>query len=150
MSKLIKNILQALAIAAISFVLLNLTFLFYAFLGSLSQEIFGYDINFEPKLPWVPPLLFSVSIGLISWFVFRSKLAAFWKAAYMSVPLAVTLVFIGIRWYLWPVITYSLGGLVSLGLLYYLWRTKKSWLYFYTVILVSLALAVFTLLGGEI
>jgi hypothetical protein len=147
---IVKKILSALAVAGLAFVLLNLTFLLYAFLQNLIRDMIGYNPNFEPKLPWVPLLLFLVVIGLISWLVFRSKLGAFWKASFASVPLAVILVFIGIRWYLWSVIAYSLGGLISLGILYYLWRKKKSWMYFYTVILISLALGIFTLLGGEI
>ncbi len=147
---LVKNILSAVAVAVVGFVLLNLTFLFYVFLQNLIQEIFGYDISFQPKLPWLAPLLFLLIIGLISWLVFRSKLNAFWKASVAIIPLAVILVFIGIRWYIWPVIAYSFGGLLSLGVLYYLWRAKKSWLYFYVVILVSAALAISSLLGMEI
>jgi len=149
MNKLLKNILQALVIAAISVVLLNLTFLFYAiFQNAISRLILGDP--FWPPLPLVH-ILFLVVIGAISWVVFDSKLFnTFWKAAYTSVPLAVALVFIGIIFYRLSVMAYLLGALVSLGVLYYLWRAKKSWFYFYTVILVSLALGIFTLLGGEI
>jgi hypothetical protein len=52
--------------------------------------------------------------------------------------------------YRWPVAAYSLGSLFGIGVLYYFYRTKQPWLYYYTVILVGFALAIFSLLGGEI
>ena len=93
---------------------------------------------------------FVVIIGIISWFVFKSKLKEIYKAIYMTVPLAVVFVTIGIFLFQWPIAVYLLGTLFGIGALYYFYRTKQHWIYYYTLILVGLTLAIFTLLGGEI
>ena len=68
----------------------------------------------------------------------------------MTVPLAVVFVTIGIFLYRWSAAAYSLGGLFGAGVLYYLYRAKQPWIYYYTVMLVGLVLAIFSLAGGEI
>jgi hypothetical protein len=93
---------------------------------------------------------FVVIIGIISWIVFRSGLRVLYKAIYMTVPVAVVLATVGIFLYRWPIVSYSVGSLLCIGALCYLYRTKQPWLYYYTVILVGITLAIFTLLGGEI
>jgi len=152
---LVKNILSALAVAGGGFILLNLTFLFDFFFQSLIDwfiKLFiAVDIN--RAWQWYPPLkhfLFVFVIAIISWFVFKSKLKTLYKAIYMTVPLAVVFVSIGIFFYRTPLVAYFLGGLITFGLLYHFYRTKKPWLYYYTVILVALTLAIFSLMGGEI
>lgn len=150
-----KNILSAVAIAGFGFILLNLTFLFDFLFQSL---IIGLVRLFTPvdlvmAYPWLPPImhaLFVAVIGLISWSVFRSKLSVFYKAIYMTVPLAVVFATIGMFLYRWPVAAYSLGGLFSIGALYYFFRTKQPWLYYYALILVGLTLLIASLLGMEI
>ena len=102
---------------------------------------------------WFPPMmhgLFVVVIGLISWSIFKSKLGTLYKAIYMTVPVAVVLVTIGIFFYQWPAVAFSLGGLFSFGVLYYFYRTKQPWIYYYAVILVTVTLAIMTVLGVEI
>jgi hypothetical protein len=102
---------------------------------------------------WFPPakhVMFVVIIGLISWPILRSKLGTLYKAIYLTVPLAVILVTIGMFLYRWPVVVYLVGGFITIGILYYLYRTRQPWLYYYTVVLVALTLMIFTLLGGEI
>jgi hypothetical protein len=146
-----KNILSAFFVAVIGFILLNLAFLFYAL-------VFQFINIFIPRNPESAPqglliirhVVFLIIIGLISWFVFRSKLPKLAKATYLTVPTAVVLVTIGI--FLWPspVLPYLLGGLLTIIVLFYFYRTHKSWLYYYSVILVSILLMVFTLAGGEI
>ena len=152
---LVKNILSAVAVAVFGFILLNLTFIFDAIYQTPIRLLVRLFIPLEPDsdLYWFPPLMhgsFVVVIGLISWFVFRSKLRILYKAIYMTVPVAVVLVTTGIFLYQWPIVSYSVGSLLCVGTLYYFYRTKQPWLYYYTVILVGLTLAIFTLLGGEI
>jgi hypothetical protein len=148
---LVKNILSALAVAVFGFILLNLTFLFYA----LVFQVFQFFIrgNIEPLPGWVPITRFGVFliiIGLISWLIFRLKIRTLFKAIYMTVPTAVVLVIIGIAFNAWPVMVYIVGGLITLGVLIYFYLTRKPWLYFYSIILVALTLMIYTLLGGEI
>lgn len=102
---------------------------------------------------WFPPImhgLFAVIIGLISWLIFKSKLAVLYKAIYLTVPSAVVFVTLGIFFYRWPVIPYLTGSLLGIGVLYYFYCTKQPWLYYYTIIIVGLALTIMNLLGIEI
>ena len=151
----IKNILSALAVAGFGFILLNLTFLFDFLFQSLVDGIIKLfttaDINMTWH--WFPPVkhaVFVVIIGLISWPIFRSKLRLLYKAIYMTMPLAVVFVTIGMFLGQWPVFAYSLGGLFGIGVLYYFHRTKQPWLYYYTAILIGITMLLVGLLGVEI
>jgi len=62
----------------------------------------------------------------------------------------VALVTLGMFLFSSPLPAFSLGALLVIGVLYYFYRTKQPWLYYYAVILISLTLAIFTLSGGEI
>lgn len=152
---IIKNVLSAIAVAGFGFILLNLAFifnfLFQNFVDKIARLFTSVDFNMAWHwFPMLKHLMFVVIIFLISWFVFRSKLGVLYKAIFMTVPLAVVYVTIGIFFYQWPIIAYSLSGLFSIGVLYYFYRTKKPWLYYYTLILVGLAMLLVGLLGIEI
>lgn len=152
---LASNILSVLAVAIFGFILLNITFLFDAVFQHAIRGFFGLFIPFGPEINpyWFPPLmhcLFVIVIMLISWLVFKSKLKTIYKAVYMTVPVAVVLATVGIFLYPWQAISYSVGSLLCIGALYYFYRTKQPWLYYYAVILVGLTMGIFTLLGGEI
>lgn len=151
----VKNILLALVVAVFGFILLNLTFILDAVYQGGVRWIIGHFISLgsDSQIYWFPPLMhgsFVILIGLISWFVFKSKLKKIYKAIYMPVPVAVVLATIGIFLYSWPILVYSLCILLCLGTLYYFYRTKQPWIYYYAMVLVGLILAIFTLLGGEI
>jgi len=152
---IVKNILSALAVAIFGFILLNLTFLFDFLFQSLIDLIIKIftPVNVNMDWQWFPPVkhaMFVVVIGLISWPIFKSKLRTLFKAIYMTVPLAVALVTIAILLYHWQIAVYSLGALFCIGVLYYFYRTKQPWLYYYTLILVSIALLIAGLAGVEI
>ena len=148
-----KKILQALAIAVFGFILLNLTFLFNFLVVKLIGLFVSDEFISTHQWQWFPMIrhaVFLIIICLISWPVFRSKLGMLYKAIYMTVPLAVIFVTIGIFLYQWHIVPYLVGGLFAIGFLFYLYRTEQPWLYYYTVVLVALSLMIFTLLGGEI
>lgn len=152
---IVKNILTALAVAGGGFVLLNLTFLFGYLFQSLVLWVISVFLPGEFVLThnWFPPLMqavFVTIIGLITLAVFRSKLSVLLKAIYMFVPVAVGLVTIGIFLFHWPRAAFLIGALLVIAALYHFFRTKQPWLYFYTLILVSVFLAIFSLAGGEI
>jgi hypothetical protein len=154
-NKWVREILSAIAVAVFGFILLNLTFIFDALYQGAIRGIIGLFMPLGPELQlyWFPPLMhisFVVVIGLISWLVFRSRLGVIYKAIYMTVPAAVVLVTTGMFLNHWPIAVYSLGGILTAGTLYFFYRTKQPWLYHYAVILVALAMAIFTLTGGEI
>ena len=139
----LKNVLSALAILVSIPILLTLLFLFYAL-------IFNFYYN---TLHWgqtAGPITLFVILAVLSWFIFRSKLATLFKAIYITVPVAAVLAFIGAYFYGSPVLIYSLGALFSLGVLAYLFLAKKPWLYYFSVILVSITLFLVVLLNVEI
>jgi drug/metabolite transporter (DMT)-like permease len=147
----VKNILAALVIAVLGFILLNLAFL----LNFLLFRLAGFFITEESisAIPWFPMMrhvLFLVIIILLSWFILRSKLPPFYKAVYLTVPVAAVLVTAGILLYQWQPAAYVAGTLITAGVLFYLYRTKQHWYYYYAMVLVAVTLAVFTLYGGQI
>lgn len=152
---IVKNILSALAVAGFGFVLLSITFLFDYIFQSVVRWLIKPFISDNPPMNcyWFPPVMhiaFMALIGLISWAIFRTKIRVLFKAIYLTVPTAVVLATLGIFFYQWPVVPYLLSFLLIAGVLYYFYRTKQPWLYYYTVILVGLVLAIFNLSGGEI
>jgi hypothetical protein len=154
-NKNVKNILSAVAVTIFGFILLNLTFIFDAFYQGIIRRIVGFFIALGPEtnLYWFPPLMhgsFVVIIGLISWVIFRTKWRVLFKAIFMVVPVAVVLVTFGIFLYRWPFILYTISGLFSCGILYYLYKTKLPWLYYYSVILISLILLIMSIMGVDI
>lgn len=152
---IVKNVLWALIVAVIGFILLSLTFLFDFLYQSAVRGIVQLFIPMNPEMdivwfPWVMHGSFMILICLISWAIFRTKWHKLIKATYLSVPTAVVLATIGIMFYRWPVVVYIVGFALCAGVLYYFYRTKQHWIYYFTVIFWALVLAIFTLMGGEI
>ncbi len=140
---ILKNILLALAILVSVPILLTLLFLFYALIFNFYWQTLHWGQT-------AGPITLLVILAVLSWLIFRSKLATLFKAIYIILPMATVLAFIGIYFYGSPVLVYSLGALVSLGVLAYLFLTKRSWLYYFSVILISIVLLLVILLGVEI
>lgn len=154
-NKTVINILSVLAVAVFGLILLNLAFLFDFLYQTVVRGAVEYLTPLEPGMyvPWFPPLMhfsFLVVIGIISWFVLRSRLWTILKAIYLCVPVVAVQATIGMFFYSQPVLVYSLGTLFCLGVLYYLYRTKQPWIYYFATIFWSIVLAVYTLSGGEI
>lgn len=100
---------------------------------------------------WLFPVLqlvFVALIFLVSWFILRSGLPDFLKAAFSIVPLATGLVTIGMM--VPPIISIPIGAVICGTIIYILIHTKQHWLYAYAIALMSIILAAFTLIGGEI
>jgi len=151
----VKNILSALAVAFFGFILLNIIFIFDALFTGLIMLILNLFLKGDlfTQYPWLPAVmhvLFVIIISLISWLVFRSKLRVLFKAIYMTVPLAVVFVTIGMSLYSWPAISYLIGFLFAILVLYYFYRTKQPWIYYFTLILISLVMLIGAILGTEI
>jgi hypothetical protein len=102
---------------------------------------------------WFAPvknLLFLSLMLVLSLFVFKSKLKPLYKAIYMTAPLTVIFMNIGMFSYQLPIVTYSLGVLFFSCVLYYLFKTKKPWIYYYSLLFVSFVMLLVMLLGIEI
>ena len=148
-----RRVLQALAVAVFGFVLLNATFMLDWGFQSLLKVAFYRDRDLVRVIWWLPPLqhvLFAVLIGFVSWGVLRSALATTYKAIFMTVPTAVVLVTVGMFTYRWPLYSYAAASLLTLGTLGVFSRTRQPWLYYYSVTLVVLTLAVMAMMGKEI
>ncbi|MGV8171611.1 MAG: hypothetical protein ACP5OA_02860 [Candidatus Woesearchaeota archaeon] len=156
---IVKNILWILAVTVGGFILWSITFLLDALFQGVIRRFFGLLTPSGPEMGagygyiWFPAMMhfsFLILICLISWPIFKSRLGTLYKAIYSTVPLAVIFVTIGMFLYQWPVLVYIIGGLFGINILYYLYRTKQSWIYYFAVIFTGIILAIFTLLGGEI
>jgi hypothetical protein len=147
----IRNTLLALFVALVGFVLLNLTFLLYAAIVNGIGMLF--PIDFARSSGWYMPVMMSIiSLGVVVgyWFVFKSKLKEIYKATLMTVPTAVVLVVVGVAFFRWPVIAYSIGVALTAGTLFYFYKTKQPWLYWFAVIIVAVALLAMNLTSVEI
>ncbi len=148
---LIKNILSVLAVSFFGFALWNTAFIVYAALVNLPMLFLPPD--FARTSHWFMTLMlivFFVLLVVLSWFVFRSSLPDLFKATYMTMPLVVALVSIGILTYPNPWLAYWLSASVVAVALTILIMTKRSWIYYYAILFTSITLLIFTLSGGEI
>jgi len=151
----LKIIASLIAVPVFGMILLNVAFLLDALYQSVVRTCVGFFIPLGPdmKIYWFPPLMhisYLVIILVITFFVFRSKLAAIYKAIFMIVPLAAVSVTMGMLLYQWPYVVYSVGGLFFIGVIYLLYRTKKPWIYFYSAAVIGMTMLMIQLLGVEI
>lgn len=157
MKKIItKDMLPLIVIPIAGFILLNITFILFFIFQSVCRIFLRIFVNFDPEMHfmWFPALmriLFVVVILIISFFILRiKKIKPILKAVFLTVPTATVLVVMGTFLYQSPLISYILGFILVSGVLYYFYKTKQPWFYYYSVILISLTLAIFTATGGEI
>ena len=146
----LRNILSGLSIVVSTPILLTLLFLFYALIFNLYDILIPLKQDGPNPYFFLRPLTLLVILAILSWLVFHSKVVTLFKAIYTTVPVATVLAFIGIYFERQPVLIYSLGALFSLGILSYLFITKKSWLYYFSVVLISITLLLVILTGMEI
>lgn len=151
---IIKNILQGLAVIFFGFILLNLVFLLAAlfrnFFALLTKPFLPVNGNLPVWFSILWGALFLAFIFIVSWFIFRSDLGTLYKGIFMTVPIAVALFIVGIVFWQYPIISYILSGLIIIGILFYFYRAKKPWIYYFAVIFVAVALLIMNLTGADI
>jgi hypothetical protein len=137
-----KSILSILVILVGGFMLFILAFLLAAFAINATTSVLGIAPNVAP--PVLGRVLYLLLISLISWFVFRSRLKDIIKATFLTMPLMVILVMVGISLYQqskWMIA--GIGAVIICAVLSYLYKKKLSWLYYFsTFYVVVLALCV--------
>lgn len=141
-----KNVLSMLVIVIGGFILFNLAFLLAALVINATMNVLGMAQNEAPHI--VGRVLYLLLIFLISWFVFRSRLNDTIKATFLTMPLMVILVMIGISFYQqskWMIA--GIGAVIICAVLSYLYKKKLSWLYYFSTFYVA-ALALYILLSG--
>ncbi len=153
-NKILKNVFFAVAVAGFGMLMLYFALMLDYFFNLAAVAIIGI---FGPpdvieQSPWFGPLIhfsYLAIIGTASWLVFKSKLMTLYKAIYLPVPVTAVSITIGMFFYAWPIVVYALNAFFYAGIFYYFNRTKVSWLYYYAVILVCLALTFLLVTGGE-
>lgn len=137
-----KNILSLLVIVVGGFILFNLAFLLAALILKVVTSIWG--MTEHEGSPVVGKMVYLLILLFISWFVFHSRLNEIIKATYFSMPLMVILVMVGISLYhqsKWLIA--GIGTVIICGVLFYLYKKKLSWLYYFsTFYVVVLALCI--------
>lgn len=94
---------------------------------------------------------FAVLVLVISYFILKSsKLPDLLKATYFCVPAMVTLLITYISLYNWPVAAYVADVVVAGLLLFYLIRTKRSWIFYYALSYVLVLVIAIRILGIDI
>ncbi len=140
-----------MAVSFFGFALWNAAFIAFAALVNLPMLLLPAD--FARTSHWYMNFMLVLFIGLLivlSWFVFRSSLPDLFKATYLTMPLVVVLVGIGMLTYPNPWLSYGLSTGIVVLLLICLRLTKRPWIYYYATLFTAITLGIFTLSGGEI
>jgi len=148
---ILKKLLAAVAIVLGGFFLFNVVFLIFA--GVINGVLFFLPDDFMATNPWYMPVaMTTIGVAFLVgfFFLFKSKLFPLLKAIFMTVPAAIVFVGIGIALYRWPFAVYTVSTLVGLITFYGFYRTKAPWLYYFSVLYVTIALVIMTLTGAEI
>ena len=141
-----KSILSILVIVVGGFILFNLAFLLTALVTNFMVSFSG--MRQSGSFHIIGRGLSVLLILLISWAAFRSRLNDTVKATFLTMPLMVILVIVGIILYQqskW--ITAGIGAAIICVVILYLYKKKLSWLYYFSAFYVA-ALALYVLLSG--
>jgi len=152
-----KKILSALFISVFGVILLNLAFLFVA--GFVNGSLALYKLITSKQLEINNNIFFGhvfliisiLIILIISLFILKSKkIKTLYKATYFMVPLAVVYVIFGMFLSNFTVLLYIISALIFFSVLYYLHRNKQSWLYYYSLIFISIIMLIMNILKIDI
>jgi hypothetical protein len=142
-----KNLLSVVCIVVGGFILFNAAFM----LAALVIRTLAYIDGSQGIPPAYGRIVFVILIFVISWFILRSKLNDLIKATYLTMPLMVTLVMIGIfTFQLTELVVYLIGGIVIAAVLFYIYKKKLSWLYTFATVYVGSVALYIMLTGMEI
>lgn len=148
-----KKVLTIIVIPVFGYVLLLATFMLAAIFRAALFRIFrigGGPEETAGLLVGSWRLLFMALMLLVSWFILRSKLPELYKAVYAAVPVAVVMTIVGIYLNRWPAAVYAVDALIYGGIILYLYKAKKSWVYYYAVTWITAALLFMMAAGIDI
>jgi hypothetical protein len=144
-----KNVLSLIVIVGVGFILFNVAFVLAALVINGTSRMLGADPQAAP--PLVGMAIYLVLILLLSWFVFRSKLNDLVKATFLTMPLMVILMMVGVRIYQqsqWIIV--GIGAAIVGAVIVYLYSKKLSWHYYFATVYVALLALMIMLTGMEI
>jgi len=144
-----KNLIAAVIIVAGGFFLFNFAFISAAFIINTSIKLLNLPGNSAP--PFLARIVYVVFILVLSWFILRSRLNDTLKATFLTMPLMVVLVSIGIFTYQLSMgVVIGLGAVIVAATLYYIRHKKLSWKYYFAVLYVAVLALMIMLLGIDI
>ncbi len=145
-------IVALIVIPLVGYVLLLIAFLLTAIIRMGLARLFFMGDS-EPAA-WMPRFFHigtALLFLLLSFLVLRMKnLKPLYKATFSVVPTAVLLVYTGMFLYNWPTVVYIISGLIVISILLYLYKTKRSWMFYYAIGLVSITLLYMQINGIDI
>lgn len=145
-----KNILSVIVIVAGGFVLFNLAFLLAAVTMHACRIavtlLGGYSV--EDMNPMSCRYVYVIIILLLSVFIFKSKFSTLIKATYLTMPLMVILILIGLLFYQQPQwLSIIVGAAIVLATIFFFYKKKLTWQY-YIATLYTAMLALYIILSG--
>lgn len=141
-----KDLLSMLVIAGGGFILFNLAFMLAAIVINGTSRLIDSSPEAPPSIVGLG--IYLILIVLLSWFVFRSKLNDLAKATFLTVPLMVVLMMVGVQFNLQSKWMIAAIGVVIVGaVLLFLLKKKLSWLYYFATLYVTL-LALYVMFSG--
>lgn len=141
-----KNLLSIIIIIIGGFALFNFAFILTALVVRATMIVMRTPENMPP--PYIGRYITVILILIISYIVFKSRLNDTIKATYLTMPLMVILVMIGISLYgqsQW--IIYGVGTIVIFATVFYIFKKKLPWLYYFSVLYVA-TLGLYIMISG--
>lgn len=108
---------------------------------------FVTDFDNARLIPFSWHYVYIIFVLLLSWFVLTRPLKDLTKATYFTMPLIVVLTEVGVQFYRWPVLVWVIGAIIVGAVIFYLNKTKRSWLYYFATFYVVLV-EIFVMLSG--
>lgn len=146
-----KNVLSAVVIAAAGYVLFLAAFLLAAVVMKVYSGIvvmFAGESGTAQSIQIYWHYVYLAVVLILSWFILRLKISDLFKAAYLTMPLMVAFVEIGIHLYQQPQwVTAGICATIAGAVLFYIYKKKLSWLYYFSTFYVA-ATALYVLLSG--
>ncbi len=142
-----KNLLQALFIVVIGFLLFNLAFILLALIlngiSMVTQDpVQNNDLGY---------LIFLIVLLILSWVLFQTKLSILIKASFLTMPVMSVLVMIGVLMFGQPSwLLYGVEGLIIGLILVFLRQMKQPWQYTFAVLYCTVIGLIITLFNIEI
>lgn len=148
-----KTALSVLVITGGGFLLFNAAFMLAALFFQAGNWVVSmitgkgpYPVN---QMLWAA--LFLVLLIVASWFVLRSKLPTLAKATFLTMPLMVLLIFLGILFYELPTWIPTMAGILLVGaILFFLIKKRLPWQYYVATLYTGALALVVALTGMEI
>lgn len=127
----LKVLSEMLAMMMGGFVLFNIAFILAFGVHTLVSITF-----MRQMLSW--HYIYIIFIGILSWFILKLNLNPFLKATYLTLPLMVMLVEIGLNLYEYPFWVAVISFIFMSGTLFVIMKKKLPWQFYFSVFYVAI------------